>query len=80
APVLSPPHRPPPGPTITYKVVRTRRADDHIQLPRPAEIVTPAEREALDGEEAEPSEPALSMGDWRRGRRAATNRRTPPGG
>lgn len=60
---------------ISYKVVRSRDIDQPLQLPRPAEVVTPAEQEELAGAENATSS---AMGDWRRGRRGATARRTPP--
>lgn len=60
---------------ISYKVVRSRENDQPLQLPRPAEVITPAEQEELAAAEATPTS---AMGDWRRGRRGATARRTPP--
>jgi hypothetical protein len=79
APAMDDAQRPKAQRPITYKVVRSKRPDDPIQLPRPAEIITPAERESLVGESVEPTESNSAMGDWRRGRRSATVRRTPPG-
>lgn len=77
---------------VPYKPVRLRQTPgEPILLPRPAEIVSPVERAALErdptlagvgaehpSDDVNITEP-LSMGDWRRGRRTAACRRLPPG-
>lgn len=78
--------------SLPYKPVRLQHAPgEPIPLPRPAEVVSPVEREALAADPesafastgATPDDPTLpeplSMGDWRRGRRHAAGRRMPPG-
>ena len=79
----SQPLRAPKPKPITYKVVRRAGPPESYMLPRPAEVITPAEVQCLMGETGEsggdaPAESNSAMGDWRRGRRSATTRRTPP--
>lgn len=62
---------------ITYKVVRPSGPPESYKIPRPAEVITPAELESLTGDTTEEAR-AGAMGDWRRGRRHATDRRNPP--
>lgn len=70
---------------VRYKLPKSRRSpgEGPIPMPRPAELVTPIEMRELHGPEEDSDDPGeapepLSMGDWRRGRRSAAQRRTPP--
>lgn len=65
---------------ITYKVVRPTPDRDSIPLPRPTDVNLEAEPVESGSESTTEStiESTGAMGDWRRGRSAASIRRTPP--